>query len=221
VYPCHVLAEGTASIRAPTTRFAYTELATPEVVLRHSDGFAQLLEQCAGLEPVRCAVVHPCDRDALRGAVEAAERGLTLAHQTHWGTLCETVEQALDLVRRVRRPNFGITYEPANLRACGGPYGPDAIAALAPCLVNVYFQNVRVDPDSPIVFPSRRRGPTHVRYVPIDDPSGIDIRPLIDRLHAEGYEGWFTVHEPLFEGQNVDAAMRLAADFLLPRMAAR
>jgi len=57
--------------------------------------------------------------------------------------------------------------------------------------------------------------------VPIDDPSGIDIRPLIETLHREGYEGWFTVHQPLFDGQDVDAAMRLAADFLLPRMAAR
>ena len=28
----------------------------------------------------------------------------------------------------------------------------------------------------------------------------------------------FTVHQPLFEGENIDHAMRLAADFLLPQM---
>src|SRR5581483_6237302 len=31
---------------------------------------------CEGLAPVRCAIVHPCDRDSLRGAIEAAARGL-------------------------------------------------------------------------------------------------------------------------------------------------
>ena len=40
----------------------------------------------------------------------------------------DILDQAVALVQRVRRPNFGITYEPANLRACGGPHGPEAIA---------------------------------------------------------------------------------------------
>ena len=45
---------------------------------------------------------------AQRAADEAAERGITLAQQTHWGTLCETVEESLDVVRRMDRQNFGI-----------------------------------------------------------------------------------------------------------------
>ncbi len=71
-----VLVEGVATVSAPTQRVVYSDIATPEVVLRHNDGLARLLQACAGLEPVRCAVVHPCDRDSLRGAVEAARRAL-------------------------------------------------------------------------------------------------------------------------------------------------
>ncbi|MEE3093143.1 MAG: TIM barrel protein, partial [Pseudomonadota bacterium] len=72
---------------------------------------------------------------AQRAADEAAERGITLAQQTHWGTLCETVEESLDVVRRMDRQNFGITFEPANLLACGEDCGPDALRRLAPHIV--------------------------------------------------------------------------------------
>mgnify|MGYP003297057833 CR=1 FL=1 len=46
------------------------QAATPELILRRNDGFAKLLARCEGLPPVRCAVVHPCDRDSLLGALE-------------------------------------------------------------------------------------------------------------------------------------------------------
>lgn len=155
---------------------------------------------------------------ARRAADEAAERGLTLMHINHWGTLFESVEESLETLAAIGRPNVKVAFEPGNLLSCNAAHDPDALARLAPHLVNVFFQNVVVDPASPIVFNSRRAGPTHLRYVPIDDPSGIDIRPLIETLHRVGYEGWFTVHQPLFEGENIDHAMRLAADFLRPQM---
>ena len=71
-----VLAQGSAEVAAPDKRIAYTDIATPEVILRHNDGFVQLLKKCGGLAPEPCAVVHPCDRDSLLGAIEAAKRGL-------------------------------------------------------------------------------------------------------------------------------------------------
>jgi phosphate acetyltransferase len=82
-FACHcenergeVLVHGVANVIAPATRVAYTPLATPSLILRRSDGFAKILRRCAGLPPVRCAVVHPCDRDSLAGALEAAKRKL-------------------------------------------------------------------------------------------------------------------------------------------------
>jgi len=155
---------------------------------------------------------------ARRAADEAAERDLTLVHINHWGTLFETVEDSLATLEAIGRKNFRVAFEPGNLLGCHAAHDAEALTRLAPYLANVLFQNVRLDPASPIVFTSRRHGPVHLSYVPIDDPAGIDIRPLIETLHEVGYDGWFTVHQPLFEGQNVAGAMRLAADFLLPRM---
>ena len=67
---------GTAVVEAPRSRVSYSDIATPEIVLRRNDVFARLLRQCEPLEPVSCAVAHPCDRDSLLGALEAARRRL-------------------------------------------------------------------------------------------------------------------------------------------------
>jgi len=71
-----VLVDGVATVAAPTHRIAYANLATPEIILRRNDGFAKLFKRCEALPPITCAVVHPCDRDSLLGALEAARRGL-------------------------------------------------------------------------------------------------------------------------------------------------
>jgi phosphotransacetylase/acyl dehydratase len=70
------LVAGTVTVAAPTERISYTDLATPEVILRRNDGFSRLFKRCQGMAPVVCAVVHPCDRDSLLGPIEAARRGL-------------------------------------------------------------------------------------------------------------------------------------------------
>jgi phosphate acetyltransferase len=67
---------GKAVVEAPRSRLTYSDIATPEIVLRRNDVFAHLLRQCEPLEPVTCAVTHPCDRDSLLGALEAAKRRL-------------------------------------------------------------------------------------------------------------------------------------------------
>ncbi len=82
VFECRVaqsgidLITGTVTVEAPTRRIAYDEVATPELILRHNDAITKLLKRCEGLDPVSCAIVHPCDRDSLLGALEAAKRKL-------------------------------------------------------------------------------------------------------------------------------------------------
>jgi len=71
-----VLVDGVATVAAPAVRIAYTNIATPEVLLRRNDALARLLQRCEGLPPVSCAVVHPCDYESLMGAIESAKRGL-------------------------------------------------------------------------------------------------------------------------------------------------
>lgn len=71
-----VLATGLADVTAASERITYSDLATPERLLRRNDGFAPIFAACESLAAVVCAVVHPCDRDSLLGAIEAARMGL-------------------------------------------------------------------------------------------------------------------------------------------------
>ena len=71
-----MLVDGVATVAAPANRIAYTNIATPEVLLRRNDALARLLQRCEGLPPVTCAVVHPCDYESLMGAIESAKRCL-------------------------------------------------------------------------------------------------------------------------------------------------
>ena len=71
-----VLISGVTYVEAPTGRLVYDDIAPPHIELRRSDAFMELFRTCDTCEPVTCAVVHPCDRDSLVGAVEAARRGI-------------------------------------------------------------------------------------------------------------------------------------------------
>jgi sugar phosphate isomerase/epimerase len=151
---------------------------------------------------------------AQKAADRAAQRGVSLAHMTHWGTLIETSEDALAIVAEVDRPNFRVVLEPANMLASGEAWTPVVVAALAPHLENVFFQNIVLDPGSPVTFRSRRQGPVGVRYVPLEDISGLDGAALIRALADVGYDGWFTMHQPLRPGQTTPEAIAEAAEFL-------
>jgi sugar phosphate isomerase/epimerase len=140
----------------------------------------------------------------------ARERGLRLTHQTHWNTLLETVEGALEVVRRVDRPNFGVTFEPSNLMVCGDEYGRAAIERLAPHLFNVYLQDMRLLPDGPVIWDTRTRGQVAAEYVPVGHPAGVGVAEMISALESVGYDGWFTIHQPLQPGQSVAEAVQAA-----------
>ena len=70
------LVSGAVTVMAPTTRMVYDVVKPPHLELRYGDAFAQLIKGCQGCEPIPCAIAHPCDRDSLMGAIEAAKRGL-------------------------------------------------------------------------------------------------------------------------------------------------
>ena len=72
----HVLIAGLTFVEAPATRLVYDDIAPPHIELRRSDSFMDLFKTCDTCAPVICGVVHPCDRDSLTGAVEAARRSI-------------------------------------------------------------------------------------------------------------------------------------------------
>ncbi len=68
---------GTLEVLAPTEKIIRPRVSIPEVILSNRDERLQaFLNQATGLDPVLTAVVHPCDRESLKGAVLAAEHGL-------------------------------------------------------------------------------------------------------------------------------------------------
>ena len=152
---------------------------------------------------------------AKRALDEAKERGIILTQQTHWGTLAETIDQTINLIRVIKRKNFGITYEPANLLACGSDYGIKGLEKLLPYIVNFYFQNIKIDQNSSHEFKTLGNGNVRVRYLHLNDKKGIDIKPLIKLLCEQKYKKWFTIHQPLMKGQRVEEAIEEASNLFL------
>jgi sugar phosphate isomerase/epimerase len=144
---------------------------------------------------------------AARAAAEAGERGMKLAHQTHIGTLCETVEATLEAVRKVGSPHFGITFEPSNLLVCGSEWGRDAVRRLAPHIVNVYLQNWRPHAGGALTL-QLNGGPIKADQIALDDTSGVDYVEVFSALRQIGWSGHVTVHQSLMPGETVAGAAK-------------
>ena len=69
--------EGVARVIAPREKVRRPRVVLPEVHL-HVQGaqYARLIAATEALDPVRTAVVHPCDALSLTGALEAARQGM-------------------------------------------------------------------------------------------------------------------------------------------------
>lgn len=83
VFDCHCANQageevitGTAVTMAPIEKIRRPRIALPEVQLRRHDRYQELIDRCTDLAPIPTAVVHPCDRVSLEGAVRAAEARL-------------------------------------------------------------------------------------------------------------------------------------------------
>ena len=146
---------------------------------------------------------------------EAKERNLKLLQQTHWGTLAETVDETVTLIKTINRQNFGITFEPANLMACGSNFNKNALNELLPHTENFYFQNIILDKKGNHVFPTIHNGDVKVKYVSLDNAKGINVFSFLDFLKEKKYDKWFTIHQPLLEGQTVEIAIESASKLFL------
>lgn len=72
-----LVVSGSAEVLAPTEKLRTKRTAMPEITI--SDKYARLqvlVARAAGLAPIDMAVVHPCDRESLKGALLAAEANL-------------------------------------------------------------------------------------------------------------------------------------------------
>jgi phosphate acetyltransferase len=67
---------GHAEVIAPAAKARCPVVELPELRFLRHDAQQSLIGRCRGLEPLDTAVIHPCDADSLRGAMEAASAGL-------------------------------------------------------------------------------------------------------------------------------------------------
>jgi phosphate acetyltransferase len=68
---------GTVEILAPTEKIRRKAIHLPKILISDKEArYQHLLSMAKGLEPIDVAVVHPCDRESLKGPVAAAEAGL-------------------------------------------------------------------------------------------------------------------------------------------------
>ncbi len=151
---------------------------------------------------------------AQRASDEARERGIRLAHQCHAASLFETVEGALNVLRRVGRPNFGLIYEPANLDLCGQDYEPETIRRFAPYLFNVYVQNHRRRPAGQSAVRTWVCGEVRFDLIRLQDGGGIDFPRVFEGLRAVGYDGCVTVHQAFAGLLGAEEAARQSYEYL-------
>ncbi len=71
---------GSAEVLAPTEKIKRPKVNLPEVKLAATKNtrYEHVLEITRGLSPIAMAVVHPCDPESLKGALQARDRGLIL-----------------------------------------------------------------------------------------------------------------------------------------------
>lgn len=73
-----VVLTGIATVIAPSEKVRRPRTQLPPLYMPSRHHYTSLLASVAHLPAVRCAVVHPCDAAALRGALDAAKRGLII-----------------------------------------------------------------------------------------------------------------------------------------------
>jgi phosphate acetyltransferase len=72
-----VVIKGEAKVIAPAEKVRRPRVILPEVHLHeHGAHYQQLIEATKDMVPIRVAVVHPCDKISLLGAIEAKNKGV-------------------------------------------------------------------------------------------------------------------------------------------------
>jgi len=74
-----VVLKGLARLMPPTQKVRVPKVNAPQIQLFDPQArLKELLAHAAGMQAVRCAVVHPCDIGSLTGAMDAAAHGLII-----------------------------------------------------------------------------------------------------------------------------------------------
>lgn len=173
------------------------------------------LAEAFGADLIRIAMKKDEDIEwARKASDQARERRIRLAHQAHCASLFETVEGSLRVLAAVKRPNFGIIYEPANWLISEENYGRETLKRLRPYLFNAYVQNHHLTPDGKAFVDTWKKGRVNLDHIGIWQTGGVDYDAVFDGLREVGYRGFVTVHQAFAGVMPVDEAARKSAEYL-------
>ena len=142
-----------------------------------------------------------------KSAQHAARFQKKLVMEIHHGTLCDSAESSLRLLRMIDEENVGLTLDPVNLYQVPADYGENAIASLGRHIFNVHIKDiVRLQAaDYPYSFPYSYYAKHIGRFAkvvppPADRPEryychrrinagGVDWAHVLTSLRKFGYQG--------------------------------
>jgi phosphate acetyltransferase len=73
-----IVADGLATVLAPTERLRLPRTALPQVEIQTHQRFHTIIESCKSMNPLRTAVVHPVHAAVIQAAKDAVEAGLII-----------------------------------------------------------------------------------------------------------------------------------------------
>ena len=153
---------------------------------------------------------------AQRACDQARERKIRLGHESHQGTLFETVSGSLDVLQRVNRSNFGLIFEAGNWMVAGQDYGPETIRKLKPWIMNVFVQNYRLNPNGKTSVATWTRGNVPVDLIGSWEPGGVDYPAVFQTLHEIAYKGYVTAFAAFGEFATPKEAAERSYRYLAP-----
>ena len=175
------------------------------------------LAEILGSDLIRIGMKKEEDIEAAQRACDQTrERKIRLGHESHQGTLFETVAGSLDVLKRVNRPNFGLIYEAGNWMVAGQDYGLETIKKVQPWLMNVYIQNYRLTPNGKSRVGTWTRGAVPVDLIGSWEAGGVDYPKVFENLHSVGYRGYVTAFAAFSSFATPEEAAALSYRHLKP-----
>lgn len=129
-------------------------------------------------------------------AVDAADAGVVLCVENHFGTMTQTAQNSARLVRDVASPSVGVLYDQANLTFTHDEAWPEAFAVQGDLISHVHVKDlVFKDPDAPFRATDTARVKAEERAV-MSRVVGEGVLPwsdIIAELVRRGYDDVLTL----------------------------
>ena len=127
----------------------------------------------------------------------AAQFGIRLAIENHFGTMTTTARRTMEVVRAIDRPNVGVLYDQANLAFFPAEEYPEALALQKDSIFYVHVKDLVYRGGAPQPF--RSDSVSHISeelrtvYSKFPGDGVLDWPAILRGLKGIGYDGWLSL----------------------------